>query len=73
MSEPALADDMLEGARAIAEFIYGTGANPRKAYRAIEVGRLPIFRIWNRLCARKSAILDWIKRQERASVTGLSR
>lgn len=73
MSEPPLADDILEGARAIAEFIYGRGTDPRKAYRAIDAGRLPIFRIGNRLCARRSVILEWIKRQELASTSGSCR
>lgn len=69
-----LADDLLEGAAAIAEFLFpassslGRTANRRKVYHYASKteNRLPAFRIGDRLCARKSTLRRWIERQEGA-------
>jgi hypothetical protein len=65
-----LADDILRGAEAIAEFLF-LGAsedqrdrNRRKIYYLAESSRLPIFRLGSMLCARKSVLLDFIAAQE---------
>lgn len=63
-SANALADDILRGADAIAEFIYGEGASRRKVYYLAECSRLPVFRLGSILCARKSVLLGWISGQE---------
>jgi len=68
--EVPLADDVLRGAEAIAEFLFrGTtedqrGRNRRKVYHLAESSRLPVFRLGSMLCARKSKLLDFIAAQE---------
>ncbi|MCK1656669.1 hypothetical protein [Bradyrhizobium sp. 151] len=65
-----LADDILRGADAIAEFLFhGTSEdqrdrNRRKVYYLAESSRLPLFRLGSMLCARKSVLLDFIAAQE---------
>ncbi|GLR86517.1 DNA-binding protein [Bradyrhizobium iriomotense] len=65
-----LADDILKGADAIADFLFhGTSddqrsRNRRKVYYLVESSRLPIFRLGSMLCARKSKLLDFIATQE---------
>lgn len=60
----ALADDVLRGAEAIADFIFGNAAQRRKVYHLAETSRLPIFRLGSVLCARRSVLLHWINEQE---------
>jgi hypothetical protein len=59
-----LADDMLRGGDAIAEFIFGERESRRKVYYLAESSRLPVFRLGSVLCARKSVLLQWISGQE---------
>ena len=65
-----LADDILEGAEAIAEFLFrGTSdrqraRNRRKVYYLAETSKLPFFRLGSILCVRKSKLLDFIAAQE---------
>jgi len=60
MSEISLADDLIEGADELAEFLFGDRRERRKVYRwASEVDpehRLPTFRRGAILCGRKSTI-----------------
>ncbi len=56
--------DLLEGAAAIAIFLYGEGTHARRARTAIRQG-LPVFRLGNRLLARRSVISAWVADQER--------
>lgn len=67
-AEPCLADDMLRGAEAIAEFLFGDARQRRKVYHVVECGKLPTFRLGAILCARKSKLLEWIELQEKNSV-----
>ncbi len=60
----ALADDILEGADAIAEFLFGSKESRRKVYYLAECSKLPIFRLGSVLCARKSVLLGFISGQE---------
>ncbi len=60
----ALADDILEGADAIAEFLFGSKESRRKVYYLAECSKLPIFRLGSVLCARKSVLLEFISGQE---------
>jgi hypothetical protein len=61
-----LADDLLRGADAIAEFIFGgeRGKNRRKIYYLAETSHLPVFRLGAVVCARRSVLLAWIAGQE---------
>lgn len=61
----SIADDMLEGADAIAGFL---GLSKRQVYHLTSSSRLPVFRLAGTLCARRSVLLDYIARQEAASV-----
>lgn len=59
-----LADDLLEGAQEIQNFLFGSRGNRRKTYYLIESKQIPTFRIGNRIYARKSTLLTWITEQE---------
>jgi hypothetical protein len=60
-----LADDLLEGAEEIADYVYGNPESRRKIYHLVETSRFPFFRLGTVLCARKSKIEEWIGEQER--------
>lgn len=61
-----IADDLLRGADAIAEFLFGSASHRRKVYYYAGDARIrmPHFRIGAVICARKSTLVDWIARQE---------
>lgn len=58
----AVADDLLRGADAIAEFVFGDRRHRRKVYYLTSVAThpLPHFRIGAHLCARRSALRQWL-------------
>ena len=63
-----IGDDLLHGAEAIATFIFGSEKHRRKVYyfaNEAKVRRMPMFRIGNVICARKSKLIEWIEAQER--------
>ena len=64
---PSLADDLLHGAEAIAVFVFGNVRHRRKVYYYASDAkvRMPVFRIGNVICARKSKLIEWIEAQER--------
>lgn len=65
--EPSLAADILRGADAIAEYLFGDKKQRRKIYHLAEQSHLPVFRLGALLCARKSTLVDWIAEQEHRS------
>ncbi len=67
MYEIELADDLLEGADEIAAFM---GWNRRRVFYAAERKLIPIFRIGNRLSARKSKLLQHVEDLEKAERDG---
>ena len=67
--EAALASDILRGAPAIAEELFGSAADRWKVYNLVKHNRLPIFRMGSVVCARRSSLRDWIAEQERQSVS----
>ena len=67
MQENDLADDLLEGADEIAAFM---GWNRRRVFYVAERELMPIFRIGNRLAARKSALRRRIEDMEQAARRG---
>jgi len=73
-SIPRLADDLLEGAGAIAEFMYGSSDKRRRVYHLVEkakgLNRPPIIRVGSILQARKSSILQWYAERERRTSEG---
>ena len=52
-ADTSLADDLLEGGRAIAQF---TGIPEPRVFYLCERGLLPVFRLGTRWCARKSEL-----------------
>jgi len=61
-SDSVFSDDLLEGAEAIAEFMFGDKGRRRRVYYL--ANGLPIFRLGTTLCARKSALLATIRERE---------
>jgi len=60
----ALADDVLRGAEATADFLYGGATQWRKVYHLAGTSRLPIFRLGSVLCARRTVLMHWINEPE---------
>lgn len=58
-----LAKDILRGAAAIAEFM---GFPRRAIYHMASNGSLPVFRMGDIVCARRSTLTAWIRAQESA-------
>jgi hypothetical protein len=69
-TESELAEDILEGAVAIAQFLFRCTSRRhiRKVYYLAERSKLPIFRLRSKLCARKSVLTKFISDQEKRSV-----
>ncbi len=67
MSETEIdfARDLLQGAEAIATFLYGDPGSRRKVYHLAATSNLPVFKLGAMLCARRSVLLHWIESQER--------
>jgi hypothetical protein len=59
-----LAGDLLFGAEAIAQFVFGRKSERRKIYNLGETGALPTFRLGRVLCARRSSIEAMIARRD---------
>src|SRR5262249_25262544 len=64
-----LADDLLYGAAAIAEFVFGDSRERQKVYGLIEAGELPVFRLGITVCARRSTIWRSTAAREPAATT----
>jgi hypothetical protein len=62
---PPLAEDILWGAAAIAEFCFGDPRKRRQVYHMAENHQLPTFLIGSTICARKSTIISGIEALER--------
>lgn len=64
--EAGLGDDLLRGADAIAEFLFGDRRERRKVYYLTGEARvqLPHFRLGTIICARKSTLVRWIEASE---------
>lgn len=67
IEDKKLSDDLLRGADAIAEFVFGSASHRRKVYyfaSGAKACRLPVFRMGSVLCARKSSLVTWVEQQE---------
>lgn len=64
------ADDILRGAAAIANYLFGDASLRRKVYHLKRSSRMPFFYIGSRLCLRKSRFHAWVGEQEDRSAGG---
>jgi hypothetical protein len=67
-TETEFSRDMLRGADAIADFLYGDSALRRKVYHLVATSHLPVFKLGSMICARKSVLLKWVEDQEERHV-----
>ena len=58
-------EDVLDGADQIAGFLFGDKKKRRRVYHLAERGLIPVFRLGQAICARKSALEAHVKQQER--------
>lgn len=61
--------NILEGAEAIAEFLFGDRKRARSVYHYARTAQLPVFRLGSNICARPSRLEAWIKDQEDAATS----
>ena len=66
-----IGSDLLHGADAIAEFVFGQRKHRRKVYHLTSQAKyaFPHFKIGSVTCALKSSIHRWIKEQEGLAAT----
>jgi hypothetical protein len=69
-SNADLAGDIIEGAEAIAEVLWGDRKKKRRVYHLAETGELPVFRLGSIIHARKSVLIAHIEAQEALSMHG---
>ncbi len=62
---PALSDDVISGAAAIAQHFFGDATLRRRVYHLAATSNLPFFRIGSKICVRRSALDEFIRKQER--------
>lgn len=62
-----IAGDLLYGAAAISEFLFGTPKERRRVYTLDTAGAIPTFRLARVLCARRSSIEAAITARERSA------
>ena len=65
--------DILKGAAAIAEFLFGAKHRRREVYYLVERDSLPHFKLGSMICARPTTLEAWIARQERDGLLAGSR
>ncbi len=64
LEDVKLSRDLLQGAAAIAEFMFGDQNKRRQVYHLAQNTSLPVFKLGATLCARRSTLLAWIEAQE---------
>lgn len=64
----SLCDDLLDGAEAIADFLFGDPTLTRRVSRLKATSNVPLFKIGGRLCARKSQLMQFITTQEQRAL-----
>lgn len=60
-----LSEDLLIGADAIADFLFGDPNKRRQVYHLAQTNQLPIFKLGASLCARRSTLLSCIQDKEK--------
>jgi hypothetical protein len=68
-SEP-LASDILHGAGAISEFLYGDASKRRRIYHLAETKQIRVFHLGQTICARRSTLRADIEAQEGRALAG---
>ena len=63
-NDPDFAEDLLRGADEIAKFLFDDPNMRRKVYHLVATSNLPVFKLGSMICARKSVLLEWVRRQE---------
>ena len=63
-------EDLLIGAEAIAQFLFGSPEYRRRIYHLADKRELPIFMLGGRLCARRSSLIGAVEQRERAVTRG---
>jgi hypothetical protein len=61
----SIGDDLLSGAAAIAEFLFGSPNERRRVYHLAERGQIPVFYLGATLHARKSILARTISEKEK--------
>jgi hypothetical protein len=67
-ADETLGDDLLEGAAAIAQFLFNDPKKRRKVYHLVEHSKLPVFWLGKIICGRKSTLRGFIVEQERQAM-----
>lgn len=69
-NDPPLHLDLMRGASEMALFVYGDDSPPncRRIYRLVETRQLPVFRMGDTICGRKSTFLAHFAAQERTAL-----
>jgi hypothetical protein len=62
-NDDTFADDLLRGAPAIAEYVYGSKKKQRRVYQDAETGAYPIFYMGKMLCSFKSEIKSTMRKR----------
>jgi hypothetical protein len=64
-----LSDDLLRGAMAIAELLFGERSTRarRKVFHLAKTSRLPTFKLGSTICMRRSVFFAWLAQQEQAN------
>jgi hypothetical protein len=68
-AEQDFSEDLLRGADAVAQFLYGDGKMRRKVYHLAATTNFPHFKLGAMICARRSVVLRWIEHQEGLHIT----
>lgn len=63
--KPNLGDDLLYGAKAIADYMFGDDSKKiqRRVYNYCANKQIPFFKMGSTVCAKKSRIDEWIEKQ----------
>jgi hypothetical protein len=67
------AEKPVEGAEAIAAYLFGDSTKKRRVYYLAEKTALPLYRMGSTLCLRPSAYKSWIKNQEDRALVNTKR
>jgi hypothetical protein len=64
ISELTFSEDLLCGADAVAEFLFGDPKYRRKVYYLWQKSKMPLFKLKSKICGRKSKLLKYVEDQE---------